>query len=252
MACHVIGQRRSPFLAEGMYRVRPRKSTGSLFSLVSWPAAAKEAVDCRRAVLCCTAAPTAPREEAIKSGNGMAEIGRCLLSVSTRADGVGVKKENADGEATTRTASAESLDRWVRESVTDIVQNIQDAPFLVCLYSSTKGAAMRLERELVGAEERNWSKMKSSLREKGPDGIILVEELKEINKEAEDSTSKCSKLWGLLIQGKGIDIGACYILKTTRICSALGLCTHFCLIRAQCYGDTAEVQLRNSWLNMEF
>ncbi|KAF3772773.1 hypothetical protein EJ110_NYTH56983 [Nymphaea thermarum] len=31
--------------------------------------------------------------------------------------------------------------------------------------------------------------MKSSLREKGPDGMILVEELKEIKKEAEDSTN---------------------------------------------------------------
>uniref|UniRef100_A0A5K0Y792 Uncharacterized protein n=2 Tax=Nymphaea colorata TaxID=210225 RepID=A0A5K0Y792_9MAGN len=111
---------------------------------------------------------------------------------------------------------------------------------------------MRLERELVGVEEQNWSKMKSSLKQKVPDGMILVEDLKEIKKEAEDSTSKCSKLWGLLMQEKGIDLGACYILKTSRICSAFGLCTHFCLIRAQCHGDAAEVQLRNSWLNMDF
>ncbi|XP_031484067.1 uncharacterized protein LOC116253408 [Nymphaea colorata] len=68
-----------------------------------------------------------------------------------------------------------------------IAENIQDAPFLVCLYSRQK-VSNELERELVGVEEQNWSKMKSSLKEKVPDGMILVEELKEIKKEAEASS----------------------------------------------------------------
>lgn len=120
MACHAIGQRSSPFLAEGRCRLRTGKSTGALCSSVSWRAA-KEEIDCKNVVLCCRAASTAPSEEAIRSGGGMAEIGRSLLSMSLRENGMGIKRKDADGEATTSAASAERLDRWVQESVADVI-----------------------------------------------------------------------------------------------------------------------------------
>uniref|UniRef100_J3LSL9 Uncharacterized protein n=2 Tax=Oryza brachyantha TaxID=4533 RepID=J3LSL9_ORYBR len=42
---------------------------------------------------------------------------------------------------------------------------------------------------------------------------------------------------------------SCYVLDTCRVRSSAGLCTHFCLARAQCFGDPLELQLRNAWLN---
>ncbi|CAA6663692.1 unnamed protein product [Spirodela intermedia] len=89
-----------------------------------------------------------------------------------------------------------------------------------------------------------------------PDGVILVEELKSEEEEPAVSSdeggtadsSSSSKTWGLLVQGRGVDCAACYILNTCRVRSPSGFCTHFCLARAKCFGETAAAQLRNSWL----
>ncbi|KAI3933591.1 hypothetical protein MKX01_032696 [Papaver californicum] len=90
-----------------------------------------------------------------------------------------------------------------------------------------------------------------------PDGIILVEQLNvdEDNyngiKDETPNMKNCSsstETWGVVIQGRGAD-SASYILKTCRdVGSLLGFCTHFCLVKAECFGEIADLQLKNSWL----
>ncbi|KAF8387999.1 hypothetical protein HHK36_026665 [Tetracentron sinense] len=160
--------------------------------------------------------------------------------------------------------SSEKLDDWIRDSVVEIVRNIEEAPFLVHIYSkdrseSSATTTTRLEREKAGAESwpligKRWTEGKST-----PDGIILVEELKDEENRVGADQDKCNcnnnshqlhstKAWGILIQGKGVACSACYILKTCRVHSSLGFCTHFCLVKAKCFGDTTELQLKKSWL----
>ncbi|KAG8098072.1 hypothetical protein GUJ93_ZPchr0013g35162 [Zizania palustris] len=84
-----------------------------------------------------------------------------------------------------------------------------------------------------------------------PDGIILVE---QIAAAVEDGASAgaaeaARQVWGLVVQARGMDCASCYVLDTCRVHSSGGLCTHFCLARAQCYGEPLELQLRNAWLN---
>ncbi|XP_068649292.1 uncharacterized protein [Aristolochia californica] len=136
----------------------------------------------------------------------------------------------------------EMLDEWISESVTEIVRNVGDAPFLLLLYSMPKpGSKMRLEKEKAVAE--CWSLLQRRWREgsRRPQGVILAERLKD----SEDDGSAC---WFLLVQGRGLHCGACYILKTNRIQSTSGFCTYFCLVRAKCFGDSSDLQMKNSWL----
>lgn len=158
-----------------------------------------------------------------------------------------------------------------------IVRNIGEAPFLVHVFSSNEGpTGLRLEREAADADSwphirRRWSRGAAL----PPDGVILVEELKEGGEDGREaeaagslddedaasrsgsssaapspscSSSSSSKTWGVLVQGRGTDGAACYILNTCRVRSSFGFCTHFCLARAKCFGDTADVQLRKAWL----
>ncbi|KAL4186031.1 hypothetical protein AMTRI_Chr09g12200 [Amborella trichopoda] len=152
--------------------------------------------------------------------------------------------------------SYEDLDQWMVDSIPEIVRNIGKVPFLIYVYSPMDGEGRRWQ-EIVGVD--SWNEIRRSLNERGPDGIILVEEL--LNKQDDDDAqgpvegacSTSTKLWGLLIQGRGADdscsSSCCYILKTTRICSTVGFCTHFCLAKAKCFGEAASLQLRNSWLH---
>eukprot|EP00268_Persea_americana_P037227 TRINITY_DN36885_c0_g1_i1.p1 TRINITY_DN36885_c0_g1~~TRINITY_DN36885_c0_g1_i1.p1 ORF type:complete len:267 (+),score=50.95 TRINITY_DN36885_c0_g1_i1:1871-2671(+) len=160
--------------------------------------------------------------------------------------------------------SPERLDEWIGQSITEIVGNISEAPFLVHVYSDREnGLPTRLERE-KGTED-NWPYIKTRWEEENgkntPDGVILVKrldgdddgrgqvaEVEEKNSDANSSSSLCSRLWGIVIQGRGLDRPACYVLETTRVCSSLGFCTHFCLSRAKCFGKSPELQLRDSWL----
>lgn len=88
-----------------------------------------------------------------------------------------------------------------------------------------------------------------------PDGIILVEELtvdeeEEENCRQSESLQGCKKrIWGVLVQGKGVGCNACYILHTFRVVSSVGASTHFYLVRANCFGDSIELQLKKSWLS---
>ncbi|XP_042504698.1 uncharacterized protein LOC122081584 [Macadamia integrifolia] len=158
--------------------------------------------------------------------------------------------------------TSETLDVWMRDSVTDIVKNIGEAPFLFHLFSSKKNGkakVTRLNREKAVAEEwpfmkRRWEEREERGECSTPDGIILVEELKDENEDQEDSEGRGeesnTRAWGIVIQGKGVNCSpACYILKTCRVGSpSIGFCTHFCLVKAQLYSETALQQMKNSWL----
>ena len=133
----------------------------------------------------------------------------------------------------------ERMDEWMRESVSEIVKNLREAPLLVEVYSDRNGGGTRL----IG-RSANRDRLK---------GIMLVEEL---NNEVEDydddndDDQKNTKLWGVLIQGKGANYGpCCYLLKTGRVSSNCGFfCTHFCLMKVKNLRETAESQFKNSWL----
>lgn len=168
-------------------------------------------------------------------------------------------KEKKDCE---KPIGSEKLDEWMRESITEVVRNIGEAPFLVHIYSNKGKESTRLEREKADSE--HWSHISRRWEEGNatPDGVILVEELNNDEEGADGERANCStsggvggsigttmsRLWGIVIQGRGLNCSACYILKTSRVCSSLGFCTHFCLVRAKCFGKAADLQLRDSWL----
>ncbi|KAI3933582.1 hypothetical protein MKX01_032687 [Papaver californicum] len=135
--------------------------------------------------------------------------------------------------------SAEKLDEWMTYSLSEIVKNIGEAPLLVQIYSSKdKGGMSPVESPLATIPIPIIEKSKSGPEswvgvtrrwEEGspvPDGIILVEQL----------------------YGRGADSSSCYILKICRVGSLFGFCTHFCLVKAKCFGEIADLQLKNSWL----
>ena len=160
------------------------------------------------------------------------------------------------GGGKTEALARERMDEWMRESVSEIVKNLREAPLLVEVYSDRNGGGTRLKTEKAAAEdwpliEANWKIGES----RSPEGIMLVEEL---NNEVEDyddddndtDQKKNTKLWGVLIQGKGAYYGpCCYLLKTSRVSSNCGFfCTHFCLMKVKNFRETAESQFKNSWL----
>ncbi|XP_026443987.1 uncharacterized protein LOC113344186 isoform X2 [Papaver somniferum] len=170
------------------------------------------------------------------------------------------------------TISAEKLHEWMTYSVSEIVKNIGEVPLLVHIYSSkNKGGISPVGSPLTAipisiidkkkADPDTWVGVTRRWEEGNPvpDGIILVEQLNVDNHsyngikvETPNMTnisSSNTKTWGVVIQGRGVDsASSCYILKTCRIGSLLGFCTHFCLIKAKCFAEVADIQLKNSWL----
>ncbi|KMZ74774.1 hypothetical protein ZOSMA_122G00420 [Zostera marina] len=167
--------------------------------------------------------------------------------------------------------SPETLDEWMMESVAEIMKNIKQAPFLIHVFSkeekSSKASSSTLRLQTEPVPSRSWDSIKNRWTGPGcsvPDGIILVEELRDSEEETEtkrvdhsqyfsqsqpQSRSSNTRTWGLLVQGRGaVHCSACYILNTCRVLSSVGASTHFNLIRASCFGETAETQLQNSWL----
>ncbi|MCL7049500.1 hypothetical protein MKW94_006977 [Papaver nudicaule] len=176
--------------------------------------------------------------------------------------------------------SADKLDEWMEFSVPEIVKNIGDAPLLVQIYSSMSKGVQGLSSigsssspssspaaaakqipvlEKMKADAKSWTGVTKRWEEGSPvpDGIILVEQLKaedekdesEVTGEDVSDGSGSTKTWGVVIQGRGVEsASSCYILKTCRVGSSLGFCTHFCLARAKCFGESADLQLKNSWL----
>lgn len=146
----------------------------------------------------------------------------------------------------------EKLDKWMRESVVDIVKNLPSAPLLVQVYNDGGGVAnTRLKTEK--AEEENWDVVKRKW-EKGeaplPNGVILVEELEDEEEDESEKQRKFDKIWGIMVQGRGKECRpACYLLKTCSVGSGLGMCcTHFCLVKVKGFRESAKTQLKNCWL----
>ncbi|KAK4417975.1 hypothetical protein Salat_2210200 [Sesamum alatum] len=182
-----------------------------------------------------------------------------------------LKEEQTMEEEEGEDINSQKLDQWVRDSAVEIVHNLDEAPFLVHIYCNGNGTngdgskpKMRIKTVKEKAIADNWPMIEE--RWKGgrgiPNGVILVEELKtplgepetseEIAKEMDLNNLPCSstKLWGILIQGKGKSCTACYLLKTSQVHCVAGLCTHFCLLRVECFQEHADIQLKKFWLQM--
>ncbi|XP_062214671.1 uncharacterized protein LOC133915501 [Phragmites australis] len=146
----------------------------------------------------------------------------------------------------------EKVEGWMRESIAEIVRNIGEAPFLVHLFSSDDGGErMTMQREPAAPE--SWKDVRRRWGPGGqrrPDGIILVEQVAAAAADGGASATEAARqVWGLVVQARGMECASCYVLNTCRVRSSAGFCTHFCLARAQCFGDPVELQLRNAWLN---
>lgn len=160
----------------------------------------------------------------------------------------------------------------------EIVKSLKNCPLMVHVYCN---GATEVEPEKVGSE--NWRDLEREWRDgerRSPDGIILVQQLVEDTVDDDrgvgfegdaDFTSTLTsrrksretvsvneedggtKAWGVLIQGKGMgrecSTTACYLLKTCRVNSGLGLCgTHFSLVKVKNFRESAFSQFKNSWL----
>ncbi|KAK9113690.1 hypothetical protein Syun_020487 [Stephania yunnanensis] len=123
------------------------------------------------------------------------------------------------------TVSADILHYWITNSISEIVRHIREAPFLVYIYSNPNSKSdsnpVTLRRE-IGIAKR-WPRIKRSWDEGSPvpDGIILVEQLESFtyDEDFEERTDSTTRLWGILVQGRGAESHACYLLKTCTVCS---------------------------------
>jgi hypothetical protein len=130
----------------------------------------------------------------------------------------------------------------MRKSIAEIVRHVGEAPFLVHLFrdDGLGEGGVTVRREPASAEA--WPDVR-----RRPDGIILVERVAAA--AVEDGAEAARQVWGLVVQARGMECAACNVLDTCRVRSPAGFCTHFCLARAQCFGEPLELQLRNAWLN---
>ncbi|KAK8651474.1 hypothetical protein V6N13_141075 [Hibiscus sabdariffa] len=148
----------------------------------------------------------------------------------------------------------EKIDDWMRDSVAEIVKRLPESPLLIHVYSDGNNKTTKTTAEK--AEEDDWVSMKQKWRKREspmPDGVIFVEQIREEG----EKDGEVSRVWGIVVQGKGEDgrgrppPPACYLLKTSRAGSGLGLglrCTHFCLVKVTNFRETAFSQLKNCWL----
>lgn len=153
------------------------------------------------------------------------------------------------------------IDEWMQGSVSDIVQNLKQAPLLVHVHSTIDGRGNSVpEFRTEKAVQENWPNLRRKWRNgeiKSPDGLIFVEELsgdeEETHSGNEAEEGMMTRAWGIVVQGKGVECGApaCYLLKTSRVGAGCGLglfCTHFCLTKVTDFRETALKQLQNCWL----
>jgi hypothetical protein len=186
--------------------------------------------------------------------------GRISAVVTARGEENRMIVEQRKSRGGTRDAveAQEKLDRWMKESVVDIVKNLKDAPLLVQVYSKKKGETMlATEKEVVLDDwelvKERWETGETPM----PEGVIFVEELEE--DEAENGgerglKERTTKVWGVVVQGKGVGCDPiCYLLKTSRVGSGPGtgmgvFSTHFCLVKVKNFRETAKSQLKNCWL----
>ncbi|CAN1151408.1 hypothetical protein LINPERPRIM_LOCUS28361 [Linum perenne] len=158
-----------------------------------------------------------------------------------------------------RSIAAENMDEWLRDSVTEIVNNLSEAPLLVQVYADEERGEKKLDTEKA-VEEGDWKRLIDKWKKREsplPEGVIFVEQLHDggeseaAEPEPEnDAVEEATKAWGIVVQGKGGDRApVCYLLKTSRVGSGMGLCcTHFCLMRVNGFRESAKSQLKNCWL----
>ncbi|CAJ1974549.1 unnamed protein product [Sphenostylis stenocarpa] len=147
----------------------------------------------------------------------------------------------------------ERLDRWMKESVVEIVKNLTEAPLLVQVYPKIGAAATTTEKRVLvedwPAVKERWEKGEAPM----PEGVIFVEEL-EGDEAEKGGRERTTRAWGVVVQGKGVGCGpVCYLLKTCRVGSGpgngMGICsTHFCLVKVNDLRETVQSQLKNCWL----
>lgn len=162
---------------------------------------------------------------------------------------------NRRGRANDAVEARERLDRWMRESVVEIVKNLREVPLLVQVFPKRNGETATLATEKVVVEDWEAVKEKWDAGETPmPEGVIFVEELSGDEAEKGKDNERTTKVWGIVVQGKGVGCGpVCYLLKTSRVesgsSSGIGVCsTHFCLVRVNSFMETAQSQLKNCWL----
>ncbi|XP_010558045.1 PREDICTED: uncharacterized protein LOC104826832 [Tarenaya hassleriana] len=174
----------------------------------------------------------------ISASMAEAVLHRAEIEKLRRSGGRGSRREAA--------VAREEMDRWMKESVVEIVKNLVHAPLLVQVYGG--GGAVVAKAEEWEAVKGRWVKGETEL----PEGMIFVEEL-----DGGESPEGCgcggegTRAWGLVVQGKGSETGpVCYLLKTTRVSgSDPGMGSiHFCLVRVSSFTETTESQLRNCWI----
>ncbi|KAF2319273.1 hypothetical protein GH714_014428 [Hevea brasiliensis] len=132
-----------------------------------------------------------------------------------------VKRKNKINDGGDKAAVLyEKLDQWMKDSVVEIVKNLREAPLLVQVYDEGETTTLKTEKAVeektwLGVMEK-WGKREAPM----PEGVIFVEQL---GKEEEEERKSTTRAWGIVVQGKGVDNGpACYLLKTSRVASALG------------------------------
>ncbi|KAB2031290.1 hypothetical protein ES319_D05G294500v1 [Gossypium barbadense] len=172
---------------------------------------------------------------------------RCFM-VSGSQSSSGSRKEKM------LASSKEKIDEWMRDSVAEIVKRLPESPLLVQVFSDVKNNTTRTRTEK--AEEDKWGLVKQKW-EKGespmPNGLIFVEQIQQGEEEEEGKEEVCNtRAWGIVVQGIGAAAPACYLLKTSKVGSGLGIrCTHFCLVRVKSFRETAFSQLKNCWLSQQ-
>ncbi|RVW42461.1 hypothetical protein CK203_070819 [Vitis vinifera] len=172
---------------------------------------------------------------------GVSEIG-----IDIESDTSGVYRGR--GEESSSDEDHGTLDA---ESVVEIVQNLRGSSSLLAeVYTEGRGGEFTLKIGKAGAED--WPEIKEKWKKgetSSPDGIIVVEELKDEGEE-DTKVKKEERFWGLMVQGKGFDCApCCYVLKTNRPNTNLHIsCTYFVLIKVQNFNDSAKSQIDRSFL----
>lgn len=99
--------------------------------------------------------------------------------------------------------SSDELDGWMRDSVAKIVKNLRDVPLLVHIYSKkNSGAGTTLLKMGRAVSEGDWPLIKGAWEQgeaTAPEGIILVEELKDnkaSKKDEGEERETSTKAWG--------------------------------------------------------
>ncbi|KAL9256328.1 hypothetical protein AKJ16_DCAP26483 [Drosera capensis] len=170
-----------------------------------------------------------------------------------------------DSGKSRKPTSTNELDGWIRHSASEIVKNIRNSPFLVHIYpqkeiddsDSTSSASSASSISLVfeEASPSTWPIIMTRWKDGNstPSGVILVSELGPDDREdwpVDDHDDNCvntstTRLWGLVVQERGMSCPACYVLKTCQVQCCFGFCTHFWLSKADFSGNNIHSRVKN-------